>query len=701
MLLLNDGQPNAGYDPREEVRDLYRNSAWRDNPVKTLVVGLPGLPSSAVNVLDVVADYGDDGLRNHSRSAFYASDETTLLRVIKEALFEMVRGDYTTSAPGASTSLGARVTDDLALVASTEYPGWRGHLRAMDLTTQPPRELWNAGTQLKLTPYNKRRIYTGLPGVNGGEPVPLFSQNGEVNLSGGCAGCGTAGVKQVWGAVGQLPTDHQVRQVVQWLAGKDSAWKLGSILRTTPATVGRPPEKQVWGHANFRKAHHDRERLIYITSNDGVLHAFRAADGSEAFAYVPPNLLSSIHRLWLRGGQDTDPTRFSWILAGSPRVEDMPPTRQLNRWTTQLVLDMGPGGEDFVVLDVTNPSTCRGGWQCEVNDPPFSVLSHSRDLGTGPWHGQTWSTPALFYDYPNRSVDPAVGRMAMGSGYGDRAEGEYYTYFPSIFDKPGVRQHPSEGAEVDYAVMADTTAAVESPLTNKVIATYQADLNGRVVRHDLGRTSNATAVVAADPRNPIYYAPAALHLGNHKVLVAAASQAKDELDPPVGAESTLYLRLDDRGQVAARNHRLTCRVSDICSQKPGCPATVPASCTAPSRLARPVGSPVIIDNEIDSGKTQPEVFYLVYDPPTRPCEQGTTWLIRVASDGADQRLLSANPYAGVRSTGLTLVGGSRDLVITQIGVSGQPATAFSITGQTRAAANNNAAPYIEVWKEVR
>ena len=42
---------------------------------------------------------------------------------------------------------------------------------------------------------------------------------------------------------------------------------------------------------------------IQETLTDAGLECLLASDGSEAFAYVPPNLLSVIYRLWLQGGQ--------------------------------------------------------------------------------------------------------------------------------------------------------------------------------------------------------------------------------------------------------------------------------------------------------------------------------------------------------------------------------------------------------------
>ena len=104
-------------------------------------------------------------------------------------------------------------------------------------------------------------------------------------------------------------------------------------------------------------------------SNDGLLHAIRAKDGTEAFAYLPPNLLPKVYKLWKTGGQPLDPKEFQWLLASSPRVEDIPVGTD---WQTQLVLTMGKlyangrdkplyWGSGSLLMEMQNPKRKVGG----------------------------------------------------------------------------------------------------------------------------------------------------------------------------------------------------------------------------------------------------------------------------------------------------------------------------------------------------
>ena len=702
VLLLTDGQ-HGGSHPRVASANLYNRFA-PGNPIRTMVVGLPGLPSSAIAGLDDTADGGNDGdFNDNDKTAMYANNESQLLKVIKEALFEMVKGDYTTTAASAGTSGGSTTTGDIAIVASTDYPGWKGHLKAMNLTIAPPKELWDAGKELNSMEYKNRRIFTGFPDSNSGIPVPLLDTNGVVNLDGSCSGCGGVGVRDVWTQVETPPKDSVIVNVVEWLLGKNRSWRLGPIFRSAPAIIGGPPKyKNINNHETFRKIHITREKLIYVTSNEGILHAFRFKDGTEAFGYVPPNLWPKIRGLYNNGGQETDPTKFKWILASSARVDDIPhiAAPKLN-WTTELALAMGPGEKAFVALDITDPSKCNA-ISCQIKDPPFKVLAHSRDVtGLSTVMGETWSVPVLFYTYTSASSGNPLGRMAAGSGYGSGTQGDYYNYFSQLYKTFSSQIHSSTSAEVDFALLTNTAAAIDFDKGRAVVAVYQGDLRGRMVRYAKGLPSSKSNVFDAGAKNPFYYSPALYNKGNDKVLVAANSGTHDEKDPPSGFEATLYLRLDDAGTTDTVNDYLNCDVTDLCSTSPTCPDDVPSSCKAPGSRAVPVCPPLILKNKPSAGKVQYEVFYLLYEPPNTACTEGTSWLVRISSAGASQKVIAIEEYVKTRATGMTVVGGGLDVVITAAGFGGQPASVKSVTNNITSGALVGTAVYVEGWKEAK
>lgn len=705
VLLLTDGQSGGSPSPESAASTLYWDATLGSNHVKTVVVGLPGLPASAMNELDDTADYGDDGKSNNSKTAYYANDETTLTKVVKEALFEMVKGDYTTTASGATSSGATAVLDDVALLPSTEYPGWKGHLKAMDMSFIPPKELWDAGKELNSMEYKNRKIFTGFPDSNSSIPVPLLAADGTVNLDGSCSGCGGVGVRDVWAdsvKPKSAPIDTDIISTVEWVVGKGRSWRLGPVLRSTPATVGPPPKYEVANHKVFKSVYASRERLIYITSNDGILHAFRAKDGSEAFGFVPPNLWTQIHALWQQGGQDVDPTNFKWILASSPRVEDIPEACTPCDWKTQLVLTMGPGGPAFTALNITNPSVCTVS-TCTNLDPPFRILAHSRDLlpGISNVMGETWSVPTLFYAFPSPSAPS--GRMGMGSGYdpaGGNA-GDYYSYFTKLYTSYTSDKHNSSGAKVDFALVPHPSAAVDYDNEREIIATYQANPNGYLLRYDKGDSKSPTIILNEGADQPLFFSPAVWHKGSDEVLLAQVSGSQEESKMPTTSIATLFMRSETNGTVSTTDDFIECQVHQICSGSSYCPDSVPTGCTAPSSKAQPVGQPIILKNELTSSSSQYEAFFVFYDPPSSVCATGSSWLIRISTNGTTQTLMAATEYVGVRATGLTVVGGGLDVVITASGYGGKSAFIQSALNNIGPNMLLGDAPYVEVWKEVK
>ncbi len=694
VLLLTDGQSNRGLKPYYAAQRLYKRQEFAANPVKTIVVGLPGLPTSAITELDRTADMGDDGKANSSRAAYFANDEGALVKVIKEALLEMVQGDYSSTASGIATSSDAQVAGNLALIPSTNYPGWKGHLRAKDLSSTVAPNRWDAGKELNYRAYNTRRIYTGFPSSNKGAPVPLFSLTGKVNLSGGCSGCGPVGVRDVWRRMATPPSSAEITALVQWLAGKGRAWKLGPIFRSVPATVGPPPARDLPGHEAFARTHASRDKLAYVTSNDGLLHAFRVANGSEAFAYVPPNLWPKIHALWKQGGQDTDPQAFNWILASSPRTMDIPPKEAgSSAWTTQLFLTMGPGDDAFVVLDITNPSKCNA-VSCAVMRPPIKILRHSRDMSLGQVMGETWSVPTYFY--ARGKSGQLKAQMAMGGGYSSGLPGNYYMFFPDLYKAPARTLHrPRSGTDV--ALLASPASVVDKNKDMTIVATYQADLAGKILRYGAGDSAKGVKVVSAGLDSPFYHSPAVRLRKDGTVLLAAASRSLLEEAPLTTAESRIYMRSERKGAISLSKDRISCDISDICSRGKGCPGKVPTSCKAPSSRALPVGPPIILKNQINDAY-QHEAFYLYYDPPQSVCSFGSTWLVRVASTGVDQEVISSVKFGSTRASGMTLVGGGRDLAITTVGIGKEEASMFSVFGLVQAGPGGSA--LVETLTEV-
>ena len=142
-------------------------------------------------------------------------------------------------------------------------------------------------------------------------------------------------------------------------AFRDRGSRLGDIVHSSPLFVGAPntpyPDSiESVPYSNYvNSSAQNRREVVYVGSNDGMLHAFDTENsGQELFAYVP-NLLystatgSGLHYL-------TDPTFVhKWYVDLSATAADV----YLSGWKTLLVGGLRGGGKGVFALDVTDPAT--------------------------------------------------------------------------------------------------------------------------------------------------------------------------------------------------------------------------------------------------------------------------------------------------------------------------------------------------------
>ncbi len=102
-------------------------------------------------------------------------------------------------------------------------------------------------------------------------------------------------------------------------------------------------------YAKFQNDNKTRAPTVYVSANDGTMHAFNAINGTERWAYVPNIIINNFNL-----------TKSTQSGAGLvPTVDDRP--RQIDAfvngsWKTLLVGTTRLGGRGVFALDVTNPT---------------------------------------------------------------------------------------------------------------------------------------------------------------------------------------------------------------------------------------------------------------------------------------------------------------------------------------------------------
>lgn len=136
---------------------------------------------------------------------------------------------------------------------------------------------------------------------------------------------------------------------------------LGDIVHSSPVFVAKPEnlsyERFSWEGASsyqtFRTTVEARDQMVYVSANDGMLHAFDATSGVERFAYVPSAALPSMRAL-------TSPSyTHRFIVDGFLRAADIYQSGEggTGQWRSILVGTQGRGGRQVFALDITDPDT--------------------------------------------------------------------------------------------------------------------------------------------------------------------------------------------------------------------------------------------------------------------------------------------------------------------------------------------------------
>ena len=159
----------------------------------------------------------------------------------------------------------------------------------------------------------------------------------------------------------------------------------GDIINSVVWYTGGPASNYpLKGYAAFTRDNAARAAMVYVGGNDGMLHGFSAADGSEKIAYVPKGVIPALPLL-------TDPAynnRHKYFVDGSPMTGDVDTSVQdpdasdyTPNWRTLLVGTLGAGGKGYFVMDVTNPSVSGTTSFVEGNAQQLVKLDRSRGIG--------------------------------------------------------------------------------------------------------------------------------------------------------------------------------------------------------------------------------------------------------------------------------------------------------------------------------
>lgn len=424
---------------------------------------------------------------------FSAADPTEVSNGLIDAL-SSITARVGSAAAAAVSNLTPVAGDNYAYVASYETVSWVGDLQArtIDLGTGQVSSgvdssgnstcgvsgsgcPWSAQALLDAKTWSTRNIYIKpSSGSTLRTFVPVNLTATELNYF------DPSSLSQYAGLVASYSGSLTKSNVVNYLSGDRSMeinnslgnpplWRsrshvLGDIVNTTPTYIRAPAfAYSDAGYSTYRSANASRTGMVYVSANDGMMHAFNADTGQEAWAYIPTALMPSLKAL-------ADENYSHQFFADGPITVNDVYFSSDSSWHTVLVGGLAGGGKSYYALDVTDPANPKYLWEVSSADTGFENL------------GYTFSKPSM------NKLPNGQWVVMFASGY-NNADGKGYLYAVNPETgaiKSGFPLSTGSGTAGSPSNLGKISAWVDSPnINNTAQFVYAGDLNGDVWRFDL------------------------------------------------------------------------------------------------------------------------------------------------------------------------------------------------------------------------
>ena len=300
---------------------------------------------------------------------------------------------------------------------------------------------------------------------------------------------------------------------------------LGDIINGAPVHVGKPPFSYAdAGYADFVTAQATRTPVVYVGSNDGMLHAFSAATGgtggSELWAYVPSVVMPNLYKRV----DSSYGSRHQYSVDGAPVMGDI---KVGTDWKTIVVGGLNSGGRGYYALDITDPNNPKALW--EFTDANM---------------GLSFGNPVI----AKRSDGTWI--VAFASGYNNTdADGKGHLYVLNA--NTGVKLldiATSAGTNADSSGLAKINARIESTSDNTAKRFYGGDQQGNLWRFDIDALlpPNRAAMqlakfqVDASTPQPITTKPETVEIFGRPVVVVATGRYLGSTDITDSTQQSIY-----------------------------------------------------------------------------------------------------------------------------------------------------------------
>ncbi|MDE1927566.1 MAG: pilus assembly protein PilY, partial [Burkholderiales bacterium] len=537
-----------------------RSIQYAGNPydVQTYVIGLGDTvanPQSIAN-LNMMAAAGGTG------GAYLAVDPAALAKAFNAISVDIV--SKTSAASAVSVNSTALNTGTMSYQGRFNSGDWSGQLLAFPILASglpASQPTWDSGQKLNAQNWNTgRQILTYKPSAALGSrgiafrwPVNAAAPGAQELDPGMIAALNTSNTGVV---------DNYGSQRLPYLRGNTALEQrncsgcaapvfrnrptsvLGDIVDSAPLYVNGPTASYrdniaAAPYSAYATLRRSQPPMIYVGANDGMLHAFNAATGSEAFAYVPWAVASRLAAL-------TDPGyTHQYTVDGSPTVNDV---YYGGAWHSLLLGTMGAGAQGLFALDVSDPSLFTesnaariGRWEVGNGDP---------DVGN------------IFSDAVAVPLRDGSWRVLVGNGY-NSANGHAVLLMIDV-QTGAISRIDTQAGSAGTPNGLSGLVTISSANNGVVDTVYAGDLYGNLWKFDLSSTSAANWKVAyssAGTPAPLFTTASGQAItsrpdvtvtpAGQNLVVFGTGRYIDTSDNAAGAQQALYGIVDAGAPVTA------------------------------------------------------------------------------------------------------------------------------------------------------
>jgi len=381
-------------------------------------------PTPVSNTLTTIDDLWHAAV-NGGGTYFSASNPTSLYTGLASAI-KALDGQTGAAAAASVSNPNVSTGDNKVFVSNFISSEWSGEVRSLEMNIETgainlDTPNWSAREQLnvnttrtiymrggsddsKLKPFDwanmtsSEKAHFNLPNLTtSGRALSQFCTFGPYCLSAADQSA-AAGERLVKFLRGERTHEGDLADPSKYF--RQRAHVLGDIISSEAAYVSKPRLAYVDdGYGAFKGTAATRAGMIYVASNDGMVHAFNAETGAEAWAFVPTYVLPNLYKL----ADKQYATQHQYFVDGSPVSRDI----YINgAWRTVLVGGLGAGGRSYYALDVTDPTAPKALW--EFTDNNLGLTYGKPEIGKlkdGTWVVMFGS------GYNNVSPGDGVGRL--------------------------------------------------------------------------------------------------------------------------------------------------------------------------------------------------------------------------------------------------------------------------------------------------